>query len=154
MLRCTFAGHRQVFEGDVEQKLLRKLEELLELDEEFEFYMGRDGEFDALCRRAVGKIKDQHPEKRIVRVLVEPYMKQSLNTDRIIMNRSYDEIIVPEELINVHYKRAITARNRWMIDLCQVLIAYVHRDFGGAWTAMQYARERGLTVYNLAGPGG
>ncbi len=150
MLSCTFIGHRQVLQGDVEKRLLAKLEELMEMDEAFEFYMGRNGEFDDICRRAGGRIKERHPEKRIIRVLVEPYMKQSLNADKILVNRSYDEIIVPEELIDVHYKRAITARNFWMIDMCQYLIAYVHRDFGGAWTAMQYAKERGLTICNLA----
>ena len=59
-------------------------------------------------------------------------------------------MLIPEELLEVHYKRAITERNKWMIDRCQCLIAYVYRDFGGAWIAMNYAIKKGLTVYNLA----
>ena len=149
-MRCTFIGHRQVFEAGIETRVFEAITNLMVEDEDFEFYTGRSGEFVRICHHAVCKAKLAHNEKNIRTILVEPYMKQSLNSERIVLKTLFDEILVPEELIGIHYKRAITKRNQWMIDRCQYLIAYVQRDFGGAWAALNYAKERGVTVYNLA----
>lgn len=62
----------------------------------------------------------------------------------------YDEVIVPMELAGVHYKSAITKRNRWMVDASQVLIAFVYRDHGGAYSTLRYAQKKNLQVINLA----
>ena len=150
MIGCTFAGHRQVFDAGMEQAVYAAIERLVADERDCVFYMGRAGEYDRICRQAIYRFKQTHCEKQIRSILVEPYMRQSLNTDRVTLETMFDEIVIPDELTGVHYKRAITERNRWMINRCQYLIAYVRRDFGGAWNAMNYALERGLTVYNLA----
>ena len=51
----------------------------------------------------------------------------------------YDDLIIPPELIGVHYKAAIKARNRWMIDNSDVVMVYTIREYGGAFDAMKYA---------------
>ena len=63
---------------------------------------------------------------------------------------SYDNIIVPFELAGVHYKSVITKRNRWLVDNSDWLIAFVYRDFGGAYTTLRYAEKKGLQIVNLA----
>ena len=150
MISCTFIGHRQVFDSGMEQAVYSAIERLIANESSCVFYVGRAGEYDKICRQAIHRIKQTYHERIIRSILVEPYMRQSLNTNRSALEALFDEIIIPDELTEVHYKRAITERNRWMIDRSQYLIAYVHRDFGGAWTAMNYAIKRGLTVYNLA----
>ena len=61
-------------------------------------------------------------------------------------------MFVPPELLGLHYKHAIPRRNRWMVDRAQVLLAYVTRDFGGAYDTLRYAQTRpGLRVIDLAG---
>ena len=77
-------------------------------------------------------------------------MKQSINRDKELLNRLYDTVLIPMELAEVHYKKAITERNRWMIDEADLLIAYVHRDFGGAYSSVKYARKQGKMVINVA----
>lgn len=41
----------------------------------------------------------------------------------------------------VHPKAAIKKRNRWMIDECDFVIGYIQRDHGGAYDAIQYAKQ-------------
>ena len=53
---------------------------------------------------------------------------------------------VAEELEGLHYKRAIPARNRWMVDRSDMVIGYVIRQTGGAYAAVQYARTQGKVV--------
>lgn len=149
MLCCTFAGHREVFHQGVEEAVEAALRELLEMDSTFCFYTGGMGEFDAVCARAVRRIRARRPEKQMRLILVEPYMKQSINTDGQWLHGCYDDIIIPEELAGIHYKAAIQYRNRWMIEHSQHIIAYIRRDFGGAYTAMRYAQRKGLNVIRV-----
>ena len=148
---CTFAGHRQVFAMDLPEKLDTAIEDILATDAEFSFYTGGMGEFDNLCSAAVRRAKRRHPELHIQLLLVLPYMRQDINTNKSFYEDSYDGILVPTELMGVHYKGAIKQRNQWMLDHSDVLLAYIYRDFGGAYEALQYARKRpNLSIINFA----
>jgi nucleoside 2-deoxyribosyltransferase len=78
------------------------------------------------------------------------YISNKLNTEKAYYEYYYDEIIIPEELCGVHYKAAIQKRNRWMVDRADCLIAYLFRDFGGAYETVKYAKKQGKPVINLA----
>lgn len=146
MICCTFAGHRTILHAGIEREVRRHLEMLMEKDEEFCFYTGGMGEFDRLCEKAVRNLKKQRQDKHIRLVLVEPYMKSGLNTRGEQLLSLYDEIIIPEESRTAHYKRAITLRNRWMVDHSQCLISYVFRDHGGAYEMLSYARRQSRRI--------
>ena len=152
MIHCTFAGHREILHSGVEKRLADTLHSLLSLDNSFCFYNGGMGAFDLLCAETVRKAKSAHPEKRIKSLLVLPYMTQGINTNRIYLQNLYDGIIIPSTLENCHHKAAISLRNRWMIDHSQYLIAYIHREFGGAAKTFKYAQIRKLTIFNTAFP--
>jgi len=77
-------------------------------------------------------------------------MMQKLNEDKDYYERAFDRIIVPFELAEVHYKAAITKRNRWMVDASDYVIAFVYRDFGGAYTTLKYAQRSGKRIIQLA----
>lgn len=150
MAVCTFAGHREVYSAGIDAKLTSVLNDFLKADTSFIFYTGGMGEFDRMCAAAVRAAKKQHPELEIKLVLVMPYMSNRLNTDKDYYETYYDDIIIPEELQEEHYKSVITRRNRWMIDRADLVIAYVHRDFGGAFSTLKYAEARKKDVINLA----
>lgn len=140
MVVCTFAGHREVF-GLGQSRVVEILERLLEAEQEMTCYVGGKGEFDALCVSAVRTLKHRHPDKAISLVLVLPYMEQRLNTDKEYYESRFDEILIPIELAGIHYKQAITACNRWMVDRADCLIAMVWRDHGGAYQTLKYAER-------------
>ena len=62
---CTFAGHRQVFEPKIEERVKETLESLTGRGRRLVFLCGGMGQFDALCAGAVRWLKKKHPEKDI-----------------------------------------------------------------------------------------
>lgn len=49
-----------------------------------------------------------------------------------------------------HYKAAIEKRNEWLAENCDLMIGYVKRERGGAYKCFRYARERGVSLMNIA----
>ena len=59
-------------------------------------------------------------------------------------------MIIPECIGKTHPKGAITKRNRWMVEQADLLICYIEREEGGAFTALKYAKKQKKTIINLA----
>lgn len=151
MKTCTFAGHREVFASGTEIEIEGAIDWLLAKDDTFVFLTGGMGEFDGKCSAAVRKAKRNYPGKDIKLMLVEPYMKNELNDNKEYYEASFDDVVIPMDLAEVHYKSAITQRNKWMIDRSDYLIAFVYRNFGGAYETLKYAKKKeGIVIINLA----
>ena len=150
MTVCAFAGHREAYSPDLDQRVTAAIEDVLKSDNSFVFYTGDMGEFDKKCSSAVRAAKRRHRELDIKLVLVLPYMTNRLNTDKEFYETYYDDITVPIESQAVHYKAAITQRNHWMVEQSDYLIAYVRRDYGGAYTTLRYANRLKKSIINLA----
>lgn len=121
------------------------------MDNQILFYTGGMGDFDTLCSRIVRAEKRRHPEKRLSLVLVEPYMKSSINTNKERLLTLYDDIEIPLELMGCHSKAAIGKRNRVMIDRSDYLIACVTRQYGGAYQTLQYAKRSHISIIDVSG---
>lgn len=166
MICCGF-GHR-VLLMDVEKPLREVLERLVAERSVRVFYTGGMGEFDELFARTVRGMKRDCPALRLVLVL--PYLTQKIaigkKRDGTVYGGQiaratyagpghwryesrYDEILIPAELDGVHPKAAIGLRNRWMVGRSDVVIAALHRDFGGAVEAVRYAEKRGKEVVRI-----
>ena len=145
---CCGFGHR-VLLMDVEKPLRDVLERLVAERGVRVFYTGGMGEFDELFARTVRSMKRECPSLRLV--LVAPYLTERLNMDKMFYESLYDEILIPAELDGVHPKAAIGLRNRWMVDRSDIVIAALHRDFGGATAAVRYAEKRGKGVVRING---
>ena len=150
MTVCTFAGHREVYQANIPEALDQALAEIIENDNSIRFLVGGMGEFDKMCASAVRRAKRKYPNTEISLELVLPYLTNDINENKSFYEMSYDNIIVPFELAGVHYKSVITKRNRWLVDNSDWLIAFVYRDFGGAYTTLRYAEKKGLQIVNLA----
>lgn len=144
---CCGFGHRQVF-ANLTEKLDTAVESAIS-DGIRTFLTGGMGDFDQAFIGAVYRAKNRHPKEGIKLILVKPYFSNELNTNREYYETAYDDVLIPEEVMGVHYKSAITVRNKWMADESDLVIAYVNKN-GGAQTAVKYAIKQGKTVINLA----
>ena len=138
MTVCTFAGHQEVYQANISEALDQALAEIIENDNSIRFLVGGMGEFDKMCASAVRRAKRKYPNTEIRLELVLPYLTNDINENKSFYEMSYDNIIVPFELAGVHYKSVITKRNRWLVDNSDWLIAFVYRDFGGAYTTFAW----------------
>ena len=132
---CCFCGHRDC-DSSLREKIKEAITDLIENQGITTFYSGGMGNFDKLCESVVRELKQKHKDIRLC--LIMPYMTKRLNTDREYYNAMYDEIIIPD-LGDVHYKRAITERNKWMVNCSDVVLCYVTRSSGGAYRMREYA---------------
>lgn len=78
-------------------------------------------------------------------LLVLAYPKADMD----MLEEQYDSVIIPPSLNHVHPKAAIKERNRWMVENCNLLIAYVTHDHGGAATALRMAEKQGVEVFRI-----
>ena len=147
---CTFAGHREVYQANISEMLDEAISKIINTDDNFRFLVGGMGEFDGMCSSVVRRAKREYPNKEIRLELVLPYLTHELNENKLYYETSFDDVVIPIELAGVHYKSAITKRNRWMVEQSDWLIAFIYRDFGGAYTTLRYAENKGLQIINLA----
>lgn len=139
---CCGFGHRDVFEN-ISDQLYNTLLHIAEQGCKT-FYTGGMGEFDKLFSSAVRRIKSRFPDIKLI--CVKPYMTRDINEYGEYLFSLYDDIIIPTELADVHYKSVITKRNRLMIDWCDVVIGYVNREYGGAYESIKYAEKQRIEV--------
>ena len=143
---CCGFGHRE-FYRNVKNELQTIIERLIEKEGITVFLTGGMGEFDSLFSSAVRSCKIQHKEIQLI--LVKPYFSNKLNTEKENYAYLYDDVIIPCELADCHYKSAITKRNRWMAERSDIVISGVYRDFGGAYDAVKYAEKLSKRIIEL-----
>ena len=79
--------------------------------------------------------------------LVLPYPTKDME----YYEKNYDDIIIYEAEKKSHFKRAITERNRFLIDMVYLVIVYVDKQKGGAYQAMRYAQLQSKELVVLRG---
>lgn len=139
-MTVTFIGHNDCYivKYDELKSVIRQLIE----DGATEFLSGGMGNFDWMAARAIYALKKEYPHIRSN--LVIPYL-----TFNIREKKYFDDIIYPEGFEKYHFKAAIPARNRYMVDHSQIAVCYVDHDWGGAAKTYARAIKKGLRIINL-----
>ena len=137
---ATFIGHKECYGVSCE----KVREEIIKLIENgvTDFLSGGMGSFDWMCARIVFELKKNYPH--IHNYLVIPYL-----TFTILEEKYFDSIIYPEGFEKYHFKSAIPARNKYLVDNSAYAICYVTHGWGGDAQTFEKAVKKGLTVINL-----
>ena len=137
---AMFIGHKECchVNPDVVCEEIKKLIEKGVTD----FLNGGMGKFDWMCARIVFELKKTYPH--ISNLLVIPYL-----TFNVFEEKYFDSIIYPEGFEKYHFKAAIPARNKYLVDHSAYAICYVTHSWGGAAQTFRKATENGLTIINL-----
>ena len=138
---CTFFGHR---DAPQQLTLLLKttIENLIVRQNLSLFYVGRQGNFDAMAARSLSELSERYA---ICYYVVLPYLPRQ--NDPLATE---DHTIFPEgfELFPPRY--AIDRANRWMLDKSDYVVTYVSHPTGGAAHYKELAERKGKTVIELA----
>lgn len=138
---ATFIGHRDCFALNRES-VADGIDALLAAGVT-DFLCGGMGGFDWLCARLLFERKHLNPEVRCH--LVIPYL-----SFRFEHQEYFDSILYPEGFEKYHFKAAIPARNRYLVEHSAYALCYVSHDWGGAAKTYQLAQRKGLRLINLA----
>lgn len=141
--RVSFIGHREVENFRfIEEQVEDIVKELIQTKEFVEFYVGRNGEFDIMVASVIKMAQRDYGSSNNSLILVLPYPIADMDD----MEKYYDEVWYPQELYNVHYKAAITKRNEWFVNNSDMLVAYVERDYGGAYECLKKAQQKDIQI--------
>lgn len=98
---CYGFGHR--FWSYDKQRLEEIVRNLVEQEGVEIFMTGGMGDFDGAFSSAVRSIKIKHKEIRLW--LIKPYFSNELNMEQEYYRQMFDEVVIPMELADVHYKQ-------------------------------------------------
>ena len=137
-MRICFFGHAEFYSSnEVEQRLLSLLKSYTE-KYDVEFLFGGYGRFDDFALKCVNSIQGSN---KIRRIFVTPYITENYKHRLEYAKHIYDEIIYPE-IESVPLRFAISARNKWLANHCDVIICYINHTFGGAYDAIKDAKNK------------
>ena len=145
--RITLLGHRD-FNGHkvLDDILLPLLTDIIRARDFVEIYIGRNGEFDIYASTVIKRAQNATGREKSEFICVLPYYEKNIE----FYERYYDTVMIPESVIGAHPKNAIIKRNKWMVEVADLLIFYVERESGGAYNALKYAKSLGKHIINLA----
>ena len=139
-------GHREIDDlFKLEKLLFPVIKGLIQTKTYVSFLVGRNGEFDEYAASVIKRAQKAVGKENNEITLVLPYSVASIE----YYGNYYDDIIIPGSLFGVHSKAAITQKNRWMVEMSDLVIVYVARNKGGAYEAMKYAKKLNKNVINL-----
>ena len=142
MAKCAFFGHRQFNYAPYREKIETLICDLIVNHGVTEFYNGSRGNFDGVCAEIVFALKAKFPDiKNIMVVSYHPH-------DGFALPKYFDESIYLLEK-SVPPKYAISYTNQAIVERVDYIISGVTYDWGGAWTACEYARRKKKIILNV-----
>ncbi|MFI3174571.1 MAG: hypothetical protein R3Y53_05120 [Bacillota bacterium] len=138
---CSFFGHKTIL-SKVEAELLQHIRHAIETLNVQEFYVGEYGAFDFLAKKCVVECRKEFPHIKLYLALA--YMP----TKNTLIGKDYDGSIFFDGLESGPKRFAITKRNRIIAKESDVIICYVEKKSGGAYTAVNHAKNQGKLILN------
>ena len=141
MLACTFFGHSDCPET-IRPNLQAVLIDLIVNQNIEMFYVGNQGQFDAIVRNVLRVLKMDYPSINYAVVLAYMPGKKSEYED-------HSDTMLPEGIETVHPRYAISWRNNWMLQQSDYVVTYITRTWGGAAQYAAKAKRLKKNVINL-----
>ncbi len=144
-LSCAITGHRELRPDLDKNKVYDALEELI-LEGYTTFYDGMAQGFDLLALECLVDLKQRYHvriEACIPYMGQEKYMgKADAELYRRLLTWCDETHILGEKFLRGCY----LSRDRYMVDRCDLLLAYMYKDVGGTAYTVKYAKDRGIEV--------
>lgn len=142
---CALTGHRVLGKNFSSDKLERALLSLIEEGTDT-FLCGMALGFDITCGEEIVHLRKEHPVRLVACI---PCADQSARFTEGQRAR-YDSLLSAcDEKVILHESYAegcMFERNRYMVDRCDVLLAYLEGGRGGTLYTVKYAQKKGKRV--------
>lgn len=140
-MTCTFFGHRDT-PAQIKPQLRHVIIDLIEHHGVTQFYVGNQGNFDAMVCSLLLELAQIYPiHYAVVLVYLPKENDPSLDGSHTIL---------PDGFESVPPRFAIDYRNRWMINHSDIVVTYVRSPIGGAVKFKALAEWKGKTVVETA----
>ena len=143
----AFCGHSNYVKNEKdENRVLEFLESEVE-NTKCDFFLGEYGNFDSFGYCCAKKFKEKHPDSKLI--FITPYIYPDYQKISLDYKDKFDDIIYPG-LEKTPLRYAISHRNKWIVQQADVIITYVVRKYGGAYSMYKYANTKGKKIYNIS----
>ena len=157
-ITCCFTGHRTLPENqlcELANRLEETLEELIRDKGVRIFKAGGALGFDTCAALTVIRLKQRHPDIRLVLVLPCEDQTRYWNAhDKAVYNEILQRADEALYIARRAYRGCMHARNRRLVEQSAWCVCYLTQARGGSRYTVNYARKKGLNVINLAEPPG
>jgi len=152
MTTCAFTGHRKIEDrhrGMMDSLLLRAISFAYEAGCRT-FLTGGALGFDTAAAKEIIRFRLTHPDIRL-HIIIPCKNQSDAWSERQIALYEYtlmnaDEV---EYVSEVYTEGCMRVRNQRLVDLADMLIAYVDDPYSGAAQTVRMASRAGRTIYNL-----
>lgn len=140
-MNCMLFGHADApdsLKSALEAAIIKVSEE----NDNVEFLVGNNGNFDFLAQSLMEKLKNNGIKIDYTIILS--------HIDERPLNRCYEQSLFPMELATTIPKYAISKRNNWIIKHSVLAICYVSSIASNSFKTLSKFKKRGVKVINLA----
>ncbi len=139
---CAFTGHRSLGADFDADKLLSEIQRAIEEGVDT-FLCGMAMGFDLLAAELVLMLKTENPALRLVLCIPCAEQTKHYPQSEALRYRSI-ELVADESILlsENYYKGCMHARNRYMADEADRLIAYCNKPTGGTAYTVNYFRKK------------
>lgn len=146
--RCCFAGHSDIWDSNLAEKIKSVAEDLILNHNVREFWVGNYGNFDGSAASVIRELQKTYTDVKLD--LVIPYLTKSINEYKELYYKKCDNILIADIPENTPKRFHITKANEYMVNNSDFLICYIQRSWGGAITTYKYAKRKNLQIFNIA----
>lgn len=139
---CAFTGHRKPYDSFPKSGLKKQVQALIKNGCTV-FYCGMAQGFDLLAAKVVLKEKKRHPEVKLIACIPcheqEKYFPAAeKKAYRELVKKADERVCLAEQ----YYRGCMQARDRYMADNAEAMIAYVRKETGGAAYTAGYFQKK------------
>ena len=146
--RCCFAGHSDIWDSSLTEKIKSVAEDLIVNHNVREFWVGNYGNFDGSAASVIRELQKTYSDVKLD--LVIPYLTKSINEYKELYYKKCDNILIADIPENTPKRFHITKANEYMVNNSDFMICYIQRSWGGAITTYKYAKRKNLQIFNTA----
>lgn len=150
---CCFTGHRNIAPEQqlvVAKRLYHVVEQLVLTGY---CYYGAGGAlgFDTMAARCVLNLREKYPQIKLILVLpcisqTRGWAKEDVEIYEEIRRHADKTVYTSYE----YFSGCMLKRNRHLVECSSVCVAYQRESRGGTAYTVNYARQQGLRIINLA----
>ena len=142
---CAVTGHRVLEKNFSSSRLENILTRVIQAGFNT-FLVGMAIGFDIECLKILNKLKKDFQIKTIACIPCESqdykFTKEQKEEYENLLQTVDEKVLISK----TYTKYCMMKRNRYMVDNCSLLIAYLKRDFGGTFNTVEYAKHKGIQI--------
>lgn len=152
-LTCCFTGHRHILKSDYPSIKTATTREIIRLINNGVKFFGVGGAigFDTMVASIIIKLRELYPHIKLILVLPcknqdQYWCEKSKETYNTIKTAA-DKIVYISE---TYTKNCMANRNKHLVNNSKYCICYLKQNYGGTAFTVNYAKRKGLYIYNVA----